>query len=61
VVVSVGRRLDVRHRPSHAVRPPERAPTKVHRRYWGATGWLILAGLTVGGASDLVDDVSTLR
>lgn len=36
-------------------------PTKVHRRYWGATGWLILAALMVFGARDLVGDVSTLR
>ena len=35
-------------------------PVHVHRRYWGATGWIVLIGFTIIGTRDLVADISTL-
>jgi hypothetical protein len=35
-------------------------PRRVHRRYWGASGWMLLAGITTIGIRGLVADVATL-
>jgi hypothetical protein len=35
-------------------------PRLVHRRYWGATGWIVLAGITAYGIQGLVADIVTL-
>ena len=35
-------------------------PPLVHRRYWGATGWTLLVGITTIGIRDLVADIATL-
>lgn len=35
-------------------------PVHVRRRYWGATGWVLLTGITVIGTRDLVGDITTL-
>jgi hypothetical protein len=35
-------------------------PSRVHRRYWGAIGWILLAGITAYGIRGLVADVATL-
>jgi hypothetical protein len=35
-------------------------PLLVHRRYWGATGWIILVTITTIGIQGLVADISTL-
>lgn len=35
-------------------------PTRVHRRYWGATGWILLIGITTRGIQGLVADIATL-
>jgi hypothetical protein len=35
-------------------------PPLVHRRYWGATGWILLVGLTTIGIRDLLADIATL-
>ena len=35
-------------------------PRRVHRRYWGATGWILLVGITTIGIRDLVADIATL-
>jgi hypothetical protein len=32
----------------------------VHRRYWGATGWILLVGITTMGIRDLLADIATL-
>jgi hypothetical protein len=36
-------------------------PLLVHRRYWGATGWILLVGITTIGIQNLVTDIATLR
>ena len=38
----------------------EGLPPPVHRRYWGATGWILLAGITTIGIRDLLADIATL-
>ena len=38
----------------------EGLPQRVHRRYWGATGWILLAGITTFGIRGLVADIATL-
>jgi hypothetical protein len=38
----------------------ESLPPPVHRRYWGATGWILLAGITTIGIRDLLADIATL-
>ena len=35
-------------------------PPLVHRRYWGATGWILLVGITTIGIRDLHADIATL-
>jgi hypothetical protein len=35
-------------------------PGRIHRRVWGATGWVLLGGLTVIGLDDLVSDITRL-
>ena len=35
-------------------------PLLVHRRYWGATGWILLVGITTIGIQGLVADIATL-
>jgi hypothetical protein len=35
-------------------------PPLVHRRYWGATGWILLVGITTIGIRGLVADIATL-
>ena len=35
-------------------------PPLVHRRYWGATGWILLVGVTTIGIQDLLADIATL-
>jgi hypothetical protein len=35
-------------------------PPLVHRRYWGATGWILLVGITTIGIRDLLADIATL-
>jgi hypothetical protein len=35
-------------------------PTRVHRRYWGATGWVLLVGITTIWTRNLLTDISTL-
>jgi hypothetical protein len=35
-------------------------PTRVHRRYWGAIGWMFLVAITTIGIHGLVEDVTTL-
>jgi hypothetical protein len=35
-------------------------PRLVHRRYWGATGWILLVGITTTGIRDLLADIATL-
>ena len=35
-------------------------PLHVHRRYWGATGWLFLIAITTIGTRGLVADIATL-
>ena len=35
-------------------------PLLVHRRYWGATGWILLVGVTTIGIQRLVADIATL-
>lgn len=35
-------------------------PHLVHRRYWGATGWLVLAAFTTLGTLDLASDITAL-
>jgi hypothetical protein len=35
-------------------------PPLVHRRYWGATGWILLVGITTIGMRDLLADIATL-
>jgi hypothetical protein len=35
-------------------------PPLVHRRYWGATGWMLLVGITTIGIRDLLADIATL-
>ena len=35
-------------------------PLLVHRRYWGATGWILLVGVTTFGIRGLVADIATL-
>jgi hypothetical protein len=39
----------------------EGLPTPVHRCYWGATGWILLVGITTIGIRDLLADIATLR
>ena len=36
-------------------------PLLVHRRYWGATGWIFLVAITTIGIQRLVADIATLR
>jgi hypothetical protein len=38
----------------------EGLPPLVHRRYWGATGWILLVGITTIGIRDLLADIATL-
>ena len=38
----------------------EGLPPLVHRRYWGATGWIFLVGITTVGIQRLVADLATL-
>jgi len=38
----------------------EGLPTRVHRRYWGASGWMLLVGITTYGIRGLVADIITL-
>lgn len=35
-------------------------PVHVHHRYFGAIGWVLITGITMIGARDLVADISTL-
>ena len=35
-------------------------PPLVHRRYWGATGWILLVGITTIGIRDLLADIAAL-
>jgi hypothetical protein len=35
-------------------------PVAVRRRYWGATGWITLAAMTIIGTRDLITDITTL-
>ncbi len=35
-------------------------PPRVHRRYWGATGWILLVGITTLGVRGLLADIATL-
>jgi hypothetical protein len=35
-------------------------PVHVRHRYWGATGWALLTGITIIGTRDLVADITTL-
>ena len=35
-------------------------PRLVHRRYWGATGWIFLVAITTIGIQRLVADIATL-
>ena len=35
-------------------------PLLVHRRYWGATGWMLLVGITAIGIRGLIADIATL-
>jgi hypothetical protein len=35
-------------------------PVHVHRRYFGAIGWVLITGITMIGTRDLVADISTL-
>ena len=39
---------------------PTGLPQGVHRRYWGATGWILLVGITTLGLRGLVADIATL-
>ena len=38
----------------------EGLPQRVHRRYWGATGWILLVGITTFGIQGLLADIATL-
>ncbi len=38
----------------------EGLPPRVHRRYWGASGWILLVGITTLGIRGLVADIATL-
>jgi len=38
----------------------EGLPQRVHHRYWGATGWILLAGITAYGIQALVADIASL-
>jgi hypothetical protein len=38
----------------------EGLPQRVHRRYWGAIGWILLTGITAFGIQALVADIATL-
>ena len=38
----------------------EGLPSLVHRRYWGATGWILLVGITTIGLRGLLGDIATL-
>jgi hypothetical protein len=38
----------------------EGLPTRVHRRYWGAIGWVLLVGVTTFGLRGILADVGTL-
>ena len=38
----------------------EGLPRRVHRRYWGASGWMLLVVITTIGVQGLVTDVATL-
>ena len=35
-------------------------PPRVHRRYWGATGWILLVGIAIIGIRDLLTDIAML-
>jgi hypothetical protein len=35
-------------------------PQRVHRRYWSATGWILLVGITTIGIQGLIADIATL-
>jgi hypothetical protein len=35
-------------------------PTRVHRRYWGAIGWILLVAITTIGIRGLLADIATL-
>ena len=35
-------------------------PPRVHRRYWGAAGWILLVGITTFGIQGLIADIATL-
>jgi hypothetical protein len=35
-------------------------PVHVRRRYWGASGWIVLSGITIIGTRNLVADITTL-
>ena len=35
-------------------------PQRVHRRYWSATGWILLVGITTVGTQGLIADIATL-
>ena len=36
-------------------------PLLVHRRFWGATGWVLLVGITTIGIRDLLADIAALK
>jgi hypothetical protein len=38
-----------------------KVPPLIRRRYWGATGWILLGGITTIGIRDLLADIATLR
>jgi hypothetical protein len=38
----------------------EGLPPRVHRRYWGAAGWILLVGITTIGTRILLADIDTL-
>lgn len=35
-------------------------PAHIHRRHWGAVGWILLTGITIIGSRDLITDITRL-